>query len=107
MSELEFERNKRRRYPSIYETDREFDLSLEKERESQRRERTMRDLLNSNQPPEILGAKAVVAGLISFYQYEEIFYASEYKKRGGLAGLFFPKEEERTTKRHSRLILER
>jgi len=103
MSEQEFGR--RRGYPSLGSLEREFDDSLREERERERRDRAMRQILYSDEPAERLAVKAVAAGLVSYVQHEDLYYSSYYQHKKGWFG--HTTDEEGTTKRIRRLVVER
>jgi hypothetical protein len=105
MSELEYRKRRAKGLPSIYALGNELDASMADEVERERRDWTMRRLLNSNEDVGRIAIKAVAAGAISYAQVEDMMYTSYYKHSEGIFGR--SSDEERHTKRIRRVVAER
>ena len=102
MSEQEY--RKRRVKPSVLSLEQDIDLSVLADREQERKDRVMRQIMYSDEPVERLAVKAAAAGLVSFVNYEDLYYSSGYRHKKGLFG---SSDEDWVTKRIKRLTIER
>lgn len=71
---------------SIYDVEREFDSSIEADREFDYRQRVARDILYSDKSIADKLVAGVMTGALSHAEYEEMHYSSGYKTTKGLFG---------------------
>jgi hypothetical protein len=101
---MEQEQRKRRMNPPILSLENDLDLSIMMDGENERKERLIREVMNSNEPIERLAVKSVIVGLARYVHYEDMHYSSGYRRKRGLFG---SSEEDWTTKRIKKVSLER
>ena len=98
-------KRRRAQLPSIWNVENELDASIADERDQERRDHVMRQLMYSDEPADRLAIKAAAVGLVSYVQVEDMEYSSWYKHKKGWFG--HTTDEEGNTKRIRRVVVER
>jgi hypothetical protein len=83
MSETQFRKRRAATLPSLYAIENELDSSMEDERERERKDWYLKQLMHSDAPIEKDLIRGAAIGVFDFVQYEELERTSHYSHKKG------------------------